>query len=73
MLLNTSISQIMNIVIFWQNIDDPTLKSIAKWRNHPRILAITSEYNNSKLSILFLNKKSNRSKSAGCLQSHSGE
>ena len=29
-----------------ENVGDPTLKAIAKWRNHPKILAITSEYNN---------------------------
>ena len=29
-----------------ENIDDPTLKAIAKWRNHPSILAIASEYKN---------------------------
>ena len=27
-----------------ENIDDPTLKAIAKWRNHPSIPAIASEY-----------------------------
>ena len=32
-----------------ENIDDPTLKAIAKWRNHPSILAIASEYENRKL------------------------
>ena len=29
-----------------ENIDDPTLKAIAKWRNHPSILAIAKEYKN---------------------------
>ena len=29
-----------------ENIDDPTLKAIAKWRNQPSILAIASEYKN---------------------------
>ena len=29
-----------------ENIDDPTLKAIAEWRNHPSILAIASEYKN---------------------------
>ena len=29
-----------------EKIDDPTLKAIAKWRNHPSILAIASEYKN---------------------------
>ena len=27
-----------------ENIDNPTLKAIAKWRNHPSILPIASEY-----------------------------
>ena len=40
-----------------ENIDDLTLKAIAKWRNHPSILTITSEYTNTeKFSILFPNK-----------------
>ena len=41
-----------------ENIDNPTLKAIAKWRNHPSILAIASEYKNREtfLSILFLKK-----------------
>ena len=29
-----------------ENIDDTTLKAIAKWRNQPSILAIASEYKN---------------------------
>ena len=29
-----------------ENIDDPTLKAIAKWRKHTSILAITSAYKN---------------------------
>ena len=29
-----------------ENFDDPTLKAIAKWRNHPSILATASEYTN---------------------------
>ena len=28
------------------NIDHPTLKAIMKWRNHPRVLAITAVYEN---------------------------
>ena len=39
-----------------ENIDDPTLKAIAKWRNHPSILAITSEYKskaNSSFNFVF--------------------
>ena len=38
----------MKIVIDYlaENIDDPTVKAIAKWINHPSILAIASEYKN---------------------------
>ena len=41
-----------------ENIDNPTLKAIAKWRNQPSILVIASEYKNREtfLSILFLKK-----------------
>ena len=31
---------------FAENFEDPILKAIAKWRNHPSILAIASEYKN---------------------------
>ena len=41
-----------------ENIDDPTLKAIAKWRNHPSILAITSEYKNrANFSFNFVSKE----------------
>ena len=41
-----------------ENIDDPTLKVIVKWRNHPRILATTSEYKNkTNLSFNFVSKE----------------
>ena len=37
-----------------KNTDDPTLKAIAKWRNHPSILSKTSEYENrANLSFIF--------------------
>ena len=41
-----------------QNIDDATLKAIVKWRNHPSILEIASEYKKEQsfLSIIFLKK-----------------
>ena len=41
-----------------ENIDAPTLKAFAKWRNHPSILAITSDIKAEQtfLSILFLKK-----------------
>ena len=29
-----------------ENFDDPTINAIAKWRNHPSILAIASDYKN---------------------------
>ena len=38
--------------------DDPTLKAIAKSRNHPSILAITSEYKNrANFSLNFVSKE----------------
>ena len=41
-----------------ENIDDPTLKAIAKWRNHPSILAIASEYKNrANVFFNFISKK----------------
>ena len=40
------------------NIDDPTLKAIAKWRNHPTILTIISEHENTlKFSFNFVSKE----------------
>ena len=49
MLLKISKSKVMNIVIFLaENIDDATLKAIDKWRNHPSIPAIASEYKNKE-------------------------
>ena len=41
-----------------QDIDDPTLKAIVKWRNRPNILAITSEYKNrASFSFNFVSKE----------------
>ena len=41
-----------------ESIDDPTLKAIAKWRNHPGILAIASEYTNREnFSYNFVSKE----------------
>ena len=41
-----------------ENIDDPPLKAIAKWRNHPNILAIASEYKNrANFSFNFVSKE----------------
>ena len=40
-----------------ENIDDPTLKAIVKWRNHPSILAIGSECKNGvNFSFNFVSK-----------------
>ena len=40
------------------NIDDPTLKAIAKWRNHSTILTIISEHENTlKFSFNFVSKE----------------
>ena len=43
---NLNIPNFENCDYLAEKIDDPTLKDIAKWRNHPSILAITSEYKN---------------------------
>ena len=41
-----------------ENIDDPTLKAIVKWRNYPIILAIASENKNrANFSFNFVSKK----------------
>ena len=41
-----------------ENIDDTTLKGIAKWRNYPSTLAIASEYTNREnFSFNFVSKK----------------
>ena len=39
---NLNIPNYENCDSLGENIDDPTLKAIAKWINHPGILAITS-------------------------------
>ena len=40
------------------NIEHPTLKAIVKWRNHPSILTITSEHENTpKFSFNFVSKE----------------
>ena len=43
---NLNISNYENCDSLAENIDDPTLKATVKWRNHPSILAIASEYKN---------------------------
>ena len=43
---NLNIPNYENYNSLAENIDDPTLKAIAKWRSHPSILAIASEYKN---------------------------
>ena len=41
-----------------ENIDDPTLKATAKWRNHQSILAIASKYTNrANFSFNFASKQ----------------
>ena len=41
-----------------EDIDDPTLKAIAKWRNHPSILATASRYENrANFSFGFVSKE----------------
>ena len=46
MLLKMATFQIRTLWFFDRNIDDPTLKAITKWKNHPSILATASEYTN---------------------------
>ena len=41
-----NISKYKNFDSLAENIDDPTLTALAKWRNHPIILAIASKYKN---------------------------
>ena len=43
---NLNIPNYENCDSLAENIDDPTLKAIAKWRKHTSILAITSAYKN---------------------------
>ena len=41
-----------------ENIGDPSLNAVAKWKNHPSILAITSEYKNrANFSFNFVSKE----------------
>ena len=41
-----------------ENIGDPSLNAITKWKNHPSILAITSEYKNrANFSFNFVSKE----------------
>ena len=40
-----------------ENIGDPTLKAIAKWRNHPSILAIAEYKNKANFSFNFVSKE----------------
>ena len=55
---NLNISNYENSDSLAENIDDPTLKATAKWRNHPSILEITSEYKNrANFSFNFLSKE----------------
>ena len=54
---NLNIPNFENCDYLAEKIDDPTLKDIAKWRNHPSILAITSEYKNrANFSFNFVSK-----------------
>ena len=55
---NLNIQNYENCDSLAESIDDPTLKAIAKWRNHPSILAIASEYKNrANFSIYFVSKE----------------
>ena len=40
------------------NIDHPTLKAVIKWRNHPSILAVSSEHEKTpRFSFNFVSKE----------------
>ena len=55
---NLNIPNYENCDSLAENIDDPTLKVIAKSRNHPSILAITSKYKNrANFSFNFVSKE----------------
>ena len=56
-----------------ENIDDPILEAIAKWRNHPSTLAIGGEYTNRGNFYMNFVSKEDGHKSAGYLEGHSGE
>ena len=40
-----------------ENIDQPTLKAIAKWKNHPSILALLSEHRIWQVFFHFISKE----------------
>ena len=46
MLKESQYPKLWKLWLFGRNVDDPTLKAIAKWRNHPSILATAPEYKN---------------------------
>ena len=55
---NLNITNYENCNSLAENIDDPTLKAIAKWRKHPSILAITLDYKNrTNFSFNFVSKE----------------
>ena len=55
---NLNIPNYENCDSLAENIDDHTLKAMAKWRNHPSILAIASEYKNrANFSFNFVSKE----------------
>ena len=73
---NLNISNCENCDSLVENIFDPTLKAIAKWRNHPSMLAVASEYKNrANFSFNFVSEEdvSYRNKNAVCLEGHLGE
>ena len=57
-LKNLNIPSYENCVSLAESIDDSTLKAFAKWRNHPNILSIASEYKNrANVSFSFVSKE----------------
>ena len=55
---NLNIPNYENCDSLAEHIDDPTLKAIAKWGNHPSIRAIASQYKNRvNFSLNFVSKE----------------
>ena len=66
---NLTIQNYKNWDSFTENINDPSLKAIDKWRNHPSILAIVSGYKyRADFPVNFVSEEDIPAKSsAGCL------
>ena len=53
---NLEIPQYNQVEPICQNIKDPVIKAIIKYRNHPSIIAIKERFTNSKFSFSFIEK-----------------